>query len=215
MSLLLTVLCGASAATAFECHHRPLAAGPASVSALGAHGGGHDGVGGAAATRRSVGSALLGVGSLAVGGRARALNPMTDKVKRSRDDGGFSYAEPQAYLNEPTAEFKAGEAARADFRKRQTAYRATWDTAFGAFRDAKDDPARIAGLRQLSKLVLANGGLPSGLKLTDLITLCRRVRRAASEAGQWETPAQIAYMDLVRDIKAAENPDKEKDENYL
>ena len=57
-------------------------------------------------------------------------------------------------------------------------------------------------------------GPTSGLRLTDFITLCRSVKAKATQTGGWKTDTEIAYMDMIRSIKKAENPNY-KEENYL
>lgn len=104
---------------------------------------------------------------------AQALNPMTDTKKRSSS----AYVdEGPAYLTEPTAEFKKAEAERAAFRQRQAAYRKQWDSKFAEFVDAKSDDQLVVALTGLTKMVTVQRGLPYGLRLTDMITQCRRVK---------------------------------------
>jgi len=118
----------------------------------------------------------------------------------------FEDEAPQAYLSEPTEEFKKEEAERAAFRKRQVEYKKKWDGAFAEFQAAPNDAALAATLSSLAKLVQVNGGLPYGLRLTDMITLCRRVKAKAIQAGGWDTPVELEYMTLVRTVKRAQNP---------
>ena len=63
-------------------------------------------------------------------------------------------------------------------------------------------------------MILGNQGLPPGLRLTDFITLCRRVKAKATQTGGWKTDTEIAYMDMIRSIKKAENPNY-KEDNFL
>ena len=134
---------------------------------------------------------------------ALALNPMTETKKRRTS---VLPEEQRAYLTEPTEEFKKEEAEVAAFRKRQAEYRKKWDGVFASFQEAPDDPALAGALSSLAKLVQINGGLPYGLRLTDMITLCRRVKSKAIDRGGWDTPVELEYMTLVRTVKRAQNP---------
>lgn len=142
---------------------------------------------------------------------ALALNPMTDTKRR----GSSAYVdEGPAYLTEPTAEFKKAEAARAAFRQRQAVYRKQWDSKFAEFVDAKNDDQLVVALTGLTKMVAVERGLPSGLRLTDMITQCRRVKvntlshqiriaitaltqAKASQLGGWGTPVEIEYLSAL------------------
>ena len=132
-----------------------------------------------------------------------------------RDAHAGYYDEPaQAYLTEPTEEFKEAEKLRAAYRQKTKEIKAIWDPEFAKFQDAKTDADRITALKRLEYLILGNQGLPPGLRLTDFITLCRRVKAKATQTGGWKTDTEIAYMDMIRSIKKAENPNY-KEENYL
>lgn len=136
---------------------------------------------------------------------ANALNPMMSEKKKK---GSVSYyEEPPAYLTEPTEEFKKAEADRAKFRQQQAAYKKKWDEVFSEFvASASNDDKLVSSLSDLTKLVSSQRGLPYGLRLSDMITQCRRVKSKASQAGGWGTPVEIEYMNLVREVKRAENP---------
>ena len=132
-----------------------------------------------------------------------------------RDAPAGYYDEPaQAYLTEPTEEFKEAEKLRAAYREKTKEIRKIWDPEFAKFQEAKTDADRITALKRLEYLILGNQGLPPGLRLTDFITLCRRVKAKATQTGGWKTDTEIAYMDMIRSIKKAENPNY-KEENYL
>ncbi|KAJ1453396.1 hypothetical protein M885DRAFT_618985 [Pelagophyceae sp. CCMP2097] len=155
--------------------------------------------------------------------------PMIDYKKRARSTEGEEEEDSPSYLTEPTAEFKEAEVARAAFRKKQAAYKAQFDVVFSTFKVrlsragagpnaleqvAENDEALAAALVDVRKIILNEGGLPSGLRLTDFITLCRRVKGAAVQRGGWGTPVEIEYQNLIRGIKAAENPNLQA-EGYL
>jgi hypothetical protein len=131
--------------------------------------------------------------------------------------GGSDYYDDQeqAYLSEPTEEFKAAEKLRAANREKTAAFRKnSWDPEFIQFAEAKTDETRIKQLKRLENLILQNEGLPSGIRLTDYITSCRRIKAKAVQTGGWKTDNEIAYMDMIRSIKKAESPNY-KEENYL
>ena len=155
----------------------------------------------------------LGVASITVATPALArTGSLMDSKKKS--NYGY-YDEPaQAYLTEPTEEFKEAEKLRAAYREKTKEIRKIWDPEFAKFQEAKTDADRITALKRLEYLILGNQGLPPGLRLTDFITLCRRVKAKATQTGGWKTDTEIAYMDMIRSIKKAENPNY-KEENYL
>jgi hypothetical protein len=127
---------------------------------------------------------------------------------QSTKKGSYGYDEPE------TAEFKEAEKQRAAYREKAKGFRGKWDPDFAKFQDAKTDADRITALKRLEYLILSNEGLPSGLRLTDFITLCRRVKAKAVQTGGWKTDTEIAYMDMIRSIKKAENPNY-NEENFL
>jgi len=136
-------------------------------------------------------------------------------IMSTKKGGGGYYDEPeQAYLSEPTEEFKEAEKQRAAYREKTAAFRKIWDPEFIQFAEAKTDEVRIKQLKRLEYLILQNEGLPSGIRLTDFITSCRRVKAKATQTGGWKTDTEIAYMDMIRSIKKAESPNY-KEENYL
>ena len=155
----------------------------------------------------------LGAASITVATPALArTGSLMDSKKKSQY--GY-YDEPaQAYLTEPTEEFKEAEKLRAAYREKTKEIRKIWDPEFAKFQEAKTDADRITALKRLEYLILGNQGLPPGLRLTDFITLCRRVKAKATQTGGWKTDTEIAYMDMIRSIKKAENPNY-KEENYL
>ena len=67
--------------------------------------------------------------------------------------------------------FKAAEKDRGAFKKKQAVYRQQWDTKFSEFTTEQGRVSALGGLRGLAK---TNRGLPEGLPLNTLITLCRR-----------------------------------------
>ena len=83
--------------------------------------------------------------------------------------------------------FKASEKKATDFKRKQIEYRKKFDESFAKVSDAVDDQARQAGLKEVTKLVRLNKGLPEGLPLNSLITLVRRTkvfgRGGASASG--------------------------------
>ena len=164
------------------------------------------------ANRRALLQGGIGVASALVTPAFARTGSLMDSKKKS--NYGY-YDEPaQAYLTEPTEEFKEAEKLRAAYRQKTKEIRAIWDPEFAKFQDAKTDADRITALKRLEYLILGNQGLPPGLRLTDFITLCRRVKAKATQTGGWKTDTEIAYMDMIRSIKKAENPNY-KEENYL
>ena len=187
----LALLCAAAAA------FRPAAA-PRPTSCLGA-------------SRRDVAGLAASLPALALAGPARALNPMTDKGNKNSRYAQEAYEEAPSYLSEPTAEFKQAEKERAAFRAKQGAYKKKFDESLLLFSGAADDATRVTALNTMGKLIVKEQGLPSGLKLTDLITFSRRVKAKAKQIGGWDTPVEIAYMDMIRSVKKAENPNQKED----
>ena len=157
---------------------------------------------------------LRGLGAASITVATPALARTGSLMDSKKKNYGYMDEPAQAYLSEPTAEFKEAEKLRAAYREKTKEIRKIWDPEFAKFQDAKTDADRITALKRLEYLILGNQGLPPGLRLTDFITLCRRVKAKATQTGGWKTDTEIAYMDMIRSIKKAENPNY-KEENYL
>ena len=163
------------------------------------------------ADRRSLLQGGIGVASALVTPAFARTGSLMDSKKKNY---GYMDEPAQAYLSEPTAEFKEAEKLRAAYREKTKEIRKVWDPEFTKFQEAKTDEDRIKQLKRLEYLILGNQGLPPGLRLTDFITLCRRVKAKATQTGGWKTDTEIAYMDMIRSIKKAENPNY-KEDNFL
>ncbi len=163
------------------------------------------------ADRRALLQGSIGVASALVTPAFARTGSLMDSKKKNY---GYMDEPAQAYLSEPTAEFKEAEKLRAAYREKTKEIRKVWDPEFTKFQEAKTDEDRIKQLKRLEYLILGNQGLPPGLRLTDFITLCRRVKAKATQTGGWKTDTEIAYMDMIRSIKKAENPNY-KEDNFL
>ena len=157
---------------------------------------------------------LRGLGAASITVATPALARTGSLMDSKKKNYGYMDEPAQAYLSEPTAEFKEAEKLRAAYREKTKEIRKIWDPEFAKFQDAKTDADRITALKRLEYLILGNQGLPPGLRLTDFITLCRRVKAKATQTGGWKTDTEIAYMDMIRSIKKAENPNY-KEDNFL
>ena len=96
---------------------------------------------------------------------------------------------------------------RVAFKQKNAIYRQKWDLQFANFTSAPDEAGRIAGLKGLAKLATANKGLPEGLPLNTLITLCRREKAKYQAKGAWGTESDIAYMSMIKAIKEERRTD--------
>lgn len=139
---------------------------------------------------------------LLVPGLLLAADGASAKSLLEKRQGGY-----YQMVDEPTETFKASEKKATDFKRKQIEYRKKFDESFAKVSDAVDDPARQAGLKEVTKLVRLNKGLPEGLPLNSLITLVRRTKGAAKKKGEWGTDTELAYMGLIREIKEERRTD--------
>ena len=113
-----------------------------------------------------------------------------------------------AYLTEPTDEFKQSEEARAKFKQEQFALKKSFSTVLTRLTTESDtEQALVKDLNELIALVIKTGGLPIGLKKEEMYKMIRTKKRA----GPWPTPVEIAYQNLVREVIYQQSPNTEKD----
>ena len=102
-----------------------------------------------------------------------------------------AFAERPTYLTEPTEDFKESERQRAEFRKQQAVVK----QKFAAVLDHMTNESKTEGeieqdLKDLRSLVTMTGGLPLGIKKTDLV----KIVRAKKAKGFWPTSVEYAYV---------------------
>jgi len=120
--------------------------------------------------------------------------------------GAATAARPE-YLTEPTEEFKASEAQRAEFRRQNIAIKAKFTVVLDKFETSKTEAAITSDLTDIKRLVAQTGGLPTGLKRDDIVKLVRRKKASMT----WPTTCEIAYQTLTREIDYQQSPNKDKD----
>lgn len=112
------------------------------------------------------------------------------------------------YLVDPTEEFKANEAKAMDFKRAQLEQKKSFLAVLEKFEsDPNDETLLATGLDNLRKLVRAQSGLPLGVTKEDLV---KRIRRRKAKR-YWTTGIEIAYQDLLDEIRFQQSPNTEKD----
>jgi hypothetical protein len=112
------------------------------------------------------------------------------------------------YLVDPTEEFKANEAKAMDFKRAQIEQKKSFLAALEKFEsDPNDEKLLSGGLDSLRKMVRAQSGLPLGVTKDELV---KRIRRRKAKR-YWTTGIEIAYQDLLDEIRYQQSPNTEKD----
>jgi hypothetical protein len=73
--------------------------------------------------------------------------------------------------------------------------------------DPNDESLLATDLDNMKKLVRAQSGLPMGVTQEELV---KRVRRRKAKR-YWTTNVEIAYQDLLQEIRYQQSPNTEKD----
>lgn len=112
------------------------------------------------------------------------------------------------YLVDPTEDFKANEAKAMAFRRSQLEQKKSFLAVLEKFEnDPNDESLLSTGLDNMRKLVRAQNGLPLGVTKEDLV---KRIRRRKAKR-YWTTGIEIAYQDLLDEIRYQQSPNTEKD----
>jgi hypothetical protein len=112
------------------------------------------------------------------------------------------------YLVDPTDEFKANEAKAMDFKRAQIEQKKNFLAVLEKLEtDPNDESLLATDLDNMRKLVRAQSGLPLGVTKEELV---KRVRRRKAKR-YWTTNVEIAYQDLLQEIRFQQNPNTEKD----
>jgi hypothetical protein len=115
------------------------------------------------------------------------------------------------FLVEPTDEFKQNEAKASVFKRQQLqakqAFLAVQDKITT---DPNDETVLAQDLDEMRRLVKSRGGLPEGILKDDVI---RTVRRRKSKKF-WPVNCEIAYQDLMDEIRKQQSPNTERDMDH-
>ena len=138
-----------------------------------------------------------------------------DKVQdllKSRDQPGLPYEPVETkrptWLQEPTDEFKQNELKATEFKRAQLQQKQQFLKLLQKLQDDPNDANLLASdLDQLRVLVQQGGGLPLGVTKEDLV---KQVRRRKAQKF-WPTPVEIAYQDLMDQVRFEQSPNKERD----
>ena len=137
-------------------------------------------------------SALLSLSLVTSLTSLTSLLPLSALAEQCNADG----TQCNAYLTEPTAEFKASEAQRAEFRKAQLKVKGDFTAVLTKFVTRTNQSDIANDLKDIQFLVTRTGGLPLGIKYEDLTKIVRR-----KKAEKWSTECEIAYQALCTEIR--------------
>jgi hypothetical protein len=133
-----------------------------------------------------------------------------DKTSAAFESGGASNGGRPTFLVEPTEEFKANEAKATIFKRQQLQAKQAFALVQEKITtDPNDETALAQDLDEMRRLVKKGGGLPAGILKDDVI---RSVRRRKSKKPKfWPVNCEIAYQDLMDEIRKQQSPNTERD----
>lgn len=131
----------------------------------------------------------------------------------SSSGGGGNNGGRPVFLVEPTDDFKANEAKATIFKRQQLqAKQAFAGVQEKITTDPDDETALAQDLDEMRRLVKKGGGLPAGILKDDVI---RSVRRRKSRKPKfWPVNCEIAYQDLMDEIRKQQSPNTERDMDH-
>jgi hypothetical protein len=116
------------------------------------------------------------------------------------------------WLEEPTEEFKQNEARATEFKRKSLAAKQRFGELLQKLQDAPNDQrVLVATLQDMQLMVEQGAGLPQGITKEEVVKQCRR--RKAKKF--WPTPVEIAYQDLLMEIRYQQSPDTDRDKTFL
>ena len=147
--------------------------------------------------------------------RIQDLLKSTEQPGLSRYDSDTTTAttpKRPTYLTEPTDEFKENESKAMEFKRAQLQRKQQFNAILQKLQTDPNDAAVLAAdLQQLTDMVSAGGGLPLGVSKEDVV---KQVRRRKAQKF-WPTTVEVAYQDLMDQVRFQQSPNKERDENFL
>ena len=114
----------------------------------------------------------------------------------------------EAYLVEPTPEFKAEEAKQAAFIAKQNKIRQSWDATFDSLSQANTGELLILNLKEMTAFLAKTDGVPPGVKKIDVVKLCRSKKFVGKYAINpiWTVKVEIEYQNLTRQFNRNASP---------
>jgi hypothetical protein len=133
-----------------------------------------------------------------------------DKTVQAFDSRAPNNGGRPTFLVEPTDDFKANEAKATIFKRQQLQAK----QAFAAVQDKittdpNDETALATDLDEMRRQVKKGGGLPAGILKDDVIRTVRR--RKSKKPKFWPVNCEIAYQDLMDEIRKQQSPNTERD----
>jgi len=113
-------------------------------------------------------------------------------------------ANTEAMLAEPTAGFVSGEAARAEFEKKQKAYKKKWRKELANLEYATSESESLEAIITLTRLVASEGNLPEGIRKMDLDQVYKRVQPNLSKDTRLafgQLDRLVGKVTSVKDLK--------------
>lgn len=120
-----------------------------------------------------------------------------------------------SYLVEPTAEFKEEQQKTADLIKAQTKVRKEWDTIVKKLEESEEPKDIEANLNALISFLSPIDGIPTGVKKTDIVKICRKKKfNGRKIKPNWTTDVEIAYQKFILDFNRKMTPVNSPDSKF-
>ncbi|KAM3576415.1 hypothetical protein VYU27_001765 [Nannochloropsis oceanica] len=143
--------------------------------------------------------------------RSLSLAGLGTAVVLARDMAPANAKEKPEYLKEPTPEFEAMQKRAMEFEKLALEKKRVWKDKYAVLPEAKTEDELVKALDGLTAFVLAERGLPVGIKKQALVSDIRKVKRAGKEAKIWNKNAEISYEQLIYSINYEQSPNTARD----
>jgi hypothetical protein len=130
-----------------------------------------------------------------------------EKTAAAYDSSSNSGARPM-FLVDPTQEFKDNEEKATAFKRKELQAKKAFAVVQEKITtDPNDETMLLTSLDEMRRLVKRGGGLPAGILKDDVI---RTVRRRKSKK-YWPVNCEIAYQDLMDEIRFQQSPNQQRD----
>lgn len=122
--------------------------------------------------------------------------------------GGSNVLAEYTYLAEPTQEFKDEQKRFANFKQEQLKVRKDWDVLITTLKGSEGKPEVTAvTLKEMNNFLKRIEGIPTGVKKTDIVKLCRGLKFAGGGKkisllkikDSWNVQCEIEYEALIQE----------------
>jgi hypothetical protein len=135
-----------------------------------------------------------------------------DLLGRPDTSSNYTPGGRPTYLQEPTEEFKRNEAKASDFKRQQLQRKQAFAGLVDKLdSDPNDQDLLAQDLDDMRRAIKVNAGLPLGITKDELV---KRIRRRKAKR-YWPVQVEIAYQDLLQELRSQQSPDYKDEENPL